>query len=87
MNSQFEDPEQSYRRGYAHGVWDVLAAVQNRLSAHDSAALEEWYRDEVQEWRLANMQGLSNSAKGPDPFPSGVRPPRDKLQLTLSQQS
>jgi hypothetical protein len=76
MDSQFEDPEQSYRRGYAHGVWDVLAAVQNRLSAHDSAALEEWYRDEVQEWRLAKMQGLrdgfltgtavkSNPALGP----------------------
>jgi hypothetical protein len=86
MDSQFEEPEQSYRRGYAHGVCDVLSAVQNRLSAHDSAALEEWYRDEVQEWRLASMEGLSKRAKGSDPFPSGVRPPRDKLRLTLSQQ-
>jgi hypothetical protein len=85
MDSQFDDPEQSYRRGYDHGVSDVLAAVRNRLSAQDSAALEEWYSDEVKEWRSDALQGLSNRAKWPDPFPAGVRPPRDKLRLALPQ--
>jgi hypothetical protein len=83
---EFDDPEQSYRRGYAHGVNDVLQAVRNRLSAQDSAALEDWYRDEVLEWRLNNRYGLSKRAALPDPFPDGVRPPRDKLRLKLPQQ-
>ena len=40
---EFDDPEQSYRRGYAQAVDDVLEAIKNRLSASDSAvAFESW---------------------------------------------
>jgi len=80
---EFEDPEQSYRRGYAHGVWDVLEAVRDRLSPEAGAMLEEWYREEVWEWRLRNKHGQSDRQKWPDPFPEGVRPPRNKLRLEL----
>jgi hypothetical protein len=38
---EFEDPEQFYRRGYAHGVWNILEAVRDRISPEASAALEE----------------------------------------------
>jgi hypothetical protein len=83
---EFDDPEQSYRRGYAQAVGDVLEAIKNRLSASDSAALESWYHDEILEWRLKNIHGFSNRAERPDPFPQGVRPPREKLRLGLAQE-
>jgi hypothetical protein len=31
MFDEFDDPEQSYRRGYAQGAWDVLDAVKRLL--------------------------------------------------------
>lgn len=79
LPSEFSDPEQSYRRGYQHGAWDVFDAVRARLSDRDQAALKEWFQEKVAEWRLDGMQGESVRGTGMNPFPPGVSPPRQGL--------
>ena len=54
---EFDDPEQSYRRGYVHGVRGVLAAMEPRLPADQRAAIETWLEGDLSKWRLENLQG------------------------------
>ena len=77
---EFNDPEQSYRRGYAQGAWDVLDAVKEKLSNNDRSHLEDWFEEKVREWRLEGMRKESVRAAGMNPFPRGVRPPREGLE-------
>jgi hypothetical protein len=77
---EFNDPEQSYRRGYAQGAWDVLDAVKERLTEDDRSILEEWFQEQVWEWRSAGMRKKSVRATEINPFPPGVRPPREGLE-------
>jgi hypothetical protein len=60
-----DDPERSYRRGYTHGVWDVIRAVSSRLSAIERARFGEWFR-QAREWRLAAMRGESKRGRRPN---------------------
>lgn len=79
---EFDDPEQSYRRGYAHGAWDVLSAVKELLPKAERDKLDAWYAQHVWEWRLKSMRGESRRIDDrPNPFPPGVRPPREHLKL------
>ena len=40
--NEFDDPEQSYRRGYVHGAREVLAAIERRLPADQRGMIERW---------------------------------------------
>ena len=76
---EFDDPEQSYRRGYAQGAWDVLDAVKAYLPKDQYEALQAWHTGDFWPWRISGMRRESVRASGPNPFPAGVNPPRDRL--------
>jgi hypothetical protein len=51
-NSEFENAELSYRRGYQQGAYDAL---QLALAGADSDEIKRWVDVEIHEWRLAGM--------------------------------
>jgi hypothetical protein len=77
--NEFNDPELSYRRGYAHGASTVIESIKGRLPSREADILEHWFREHVSGWRREAMMGESTRAAGLDPFPPGVRPPREAL--------
>jgi hypothetical protein len=81
--NEFNDPELSYRRGYSHGAADVIEAAKGKLPSREAGILEHWFQELLAEWRREAMMGESRRASGLDPFPSGVRPPRDELMELL----
>ena len=77
-----DDPEQSYRRGYTQGAWDVLRALSPRLSAIERTRLEEWFK-EAHEWRLAAMREESKRGANGE-ITGAIYPPRKGLAKVLS---
>lgn len=59
-----DDPEQSYRRGYYHGAWDVIEAVSAFLAGSEKNRLREWFAGPVYSWKLAALTG--ESKRSPD---------------------
>lgn len=81
--SFYSDPEQSYRRGYTHGAWDVIEAVRRLLAAKEQAKLEAWFNGPAQKWRMENLRGESKRDENGD-FTAALYPPRRLLQLGKS---
>ena len=67
----FEDPEQSYRRGYYHGAHSLFDAVKHHLP--DSAAndIDKWLW-KVWEWRLREDASWGNPER---PITYDIAPP------------
>jgi hypothetical protein len=61
--NEFDDPEQSYRRGYVHGAREVLAAIEQRLPADQWAMVETWLEGDLSKWRLENLRGKTGRNK------------------------
>jgi hypothetical protein len=61
--NEFDDPEQSYRRGYVHGAREVLAAIEQRLSADQRGMVETWLEGDLSKWRLENLRGKTGRNK------------------------
>jgi hypothetical protein len=61
--NEFDDPEQSYRRGYVHGAREVLAAIERRLPADQRAMIETWLEGDLSKWRLENLRGKTGRDK------------------------
>jgi hypothetical protein len=78
--TEIDDPEASYRRGYTHGAWDVIAAVRGLLSPHEQARLEAWFNESAREWRLKNLRGESQRLAGK--IAVDIAPPRHLLRLS-----
>jgi hypothetical protein len=55
------DPEACYRRGYAHGAQEVFGAISAVLPANLSVKLDGWLKDDVANWRLANLRDLDST--------------------------
>jgi hypothetical protein len=55
--NEFDDPEQSYRRGYVYGAREVLAAIERRLPADQRVMIEGWLEGDLSKWRLENLRG------------------------------
>ncbi|BAT60616.1 hypothetical protein GJW-30_1_03164 [Variibacter gotjawalensis] len=53
----FEDPDQSYRRGYTQGAWAAFAAVAPHLPIEQRAALTRWINKDLMQWRQAISRG------------------------------
>lgn len=74
---EIDDPEASYRRGYAQGSWDVIQAVLPLLSEHQRAKLDGWHQFRVSGWRYQNK-----SQRGPGSMIThAIVPPRQYLKL------
>ena len=56
MTDEMFDPEQSYRRGYSQGAWDVIEALEKRLLPSEFQRLKDWFQ-QVEEWQLQSMRG------------------------------
>jgi hypothetical protein len=56
---EMHDPEMSYRRGYQQGAHEVFEVVRRRLSASESAIIDEWINSDLLQWRLAAISGES----------------------------
>jgi hypothetical protein len=77
MNHEMADAEESYRRGYYQGTWDVIEAVLPLLKADAGEKLVKWHTDHVHKWRYGNK-----NTRGPDNRIAGaIIPPRQKLKL------
>jgi hypothetical protein len=77
MESEMNDAEGSYRRGYYQGAWDVIQAVLPSLSHEDRLQLERWHTTDVHRWRYE-----STRKRGPDDhIGRAIMPPRTKLKL------
>ena len=50
-SSEFDDAEQSYRRGFEQGAYEVLRVVSPHLSPSVAKRLEDWVSVEVRRWR------------------------------------
>ena len=61
--NEFDDPEQSYRRGYVHGARELLAALEGRLPADQRAMIERWLEGDLSKWRLENLRGKTGRNK------------------------
>jgi hypothetical protein len=61
--NEFDDPEQSYRRGYVHGAREVLAAIERRMPADQRAMIETWLERDLSKWRLENLRGKTGRNK------------------------
>jgi hypothetical protein len=61
--NEFDDPEQSYRRGYVHGAREVLAAIEPRLPADQRAMIETWLEGDLSKWRVENLRGKTGRNK------------------------
>jgi hypothetical protein len=61
--NEFDDPEQSYRRGYVHGAREVLAAIERRLPADHRAMIETWLEGDLSKWRVENLRGKTGRNK------------------------
>jgi hypothetical protein len=48
--NEFDDPEQSYRRGYVHGAREVLAAIERRLPADQRRGSKAIYQNGA--WKI-----------------------------------
>jgi hypothetical protein len=61
--NEFDDPEQSYRRGYVHGAREVLGAIERRLPGDHRAMIETWLDGDLSKWRLENLRGKTGRDK------------------------
>jgi hypothetical protein len=61
--NEFDDREQSYRRGYVHGAREVLAAIERRLPADQRGMIEGWLEGDLSKWRLENLRGKTGRNK------------------------
>src|ERR1700730_15831795 len=61
--NEFDDPEQSYRRGYVHGAREVLAAIERRLPTDQRAMIEGRLGGELSKWRLESLRGKTGRNK------------------------
>jgi hypothetical protein len=61
--NEFDDPEQSYRRGYVHGAREVLGAIERRLPADQRGVIEGWLEGDLSKWRLENLRGKTGRNK------------------------
>jgi len=55
------DPEACYRRGFAQGAKEVVAAVAALLPNGAATKLQQWLDDDLAQWRSANLQGLDST--------------------------
>ena len=51
-NSEYDDPERSYRRGFQQGAYAVLEVVSPNLSSSLAKKLEDWVLKKLHRWRL-----------------------------------
>lgn len=76
---EFDDPEESFRRGYSHGAWDVIEAVASWVTTPHREALLAWFR-QVRQWRLKGYGKGRPDSNGTVAWHEMV-PPRHKLRL------
>ena len=62
-HNEFDDPEQSYRRGYVHGAREVLGAIERRLLGDHRAMIEAWLDGDLSKWRRENLRGKTGRDK------------------------
>jgi hypothetical protein len=74
---EMDDPEASYRRGYAQGAWDVMEAVLPFLPEAQREKLKGWHSVRVFEWRYRNKQGRASNGR----VTGAIMPPRQFLKL------
>jgi hypothetical protein len=72
--SFYDDPEQSYRRGYMQAAWDVIDEVGRLLPIGEQARLRAWF-SMIEQWRAKNVAGLSKRNKDGS-FDAKLYPPR-----------
>lgn len=58
--------EHMYRRGYVHGVSQVLAALGERLSRPEQISLQKWLESVLFNWSTSEL----DTAKRPPAFPA-----------------
>lgn len=56
---EFEDAEQSYRRGYVQGAWAMFEATRALLPEEYSQLLFAWLGGPLADWRLSAQRGES----------------------------
>src|ERR1700730_16476572 len=61
--NEFDDPEQSYRRGYVHGARELLAAMERRLPADQRGMIEKGLEGYLSKWRRENLRGKTGRNK------------------------
>jgi hypothetical protein len=61
--------ELAYRRGYTHGVKEMISAIVHKLSASEKKSIEIWFANELTPWSRAG-QGHSINLPPPPPIPS-----------------
>ena len=64
-NETDAEREQTYKRGYTHGVIRTVAALANVLGNNDKQRIEAWVRDVLMPWE----QNAAPSVHAPT-FPS-----------------
>jgi hypothetical protein len=55
--SEYDDPEQSYRRGYLQGAQAILDAMDRGWS---SVEIRNWLQSDLTGWRMNNLRGKSD---------------------------
>jgi hypothetical protein len=56
-DTERDDPEVAYRRGYEHGVIEMFHAVERFLDHATREDLRVWIEKDVHGWRLKAMLG------------------------------
>ena len=51
-SSEYDDPEQSYRRAYQQSAYEVVQVVSPHLLPSKTKKLENWVSKELFRWRL-----------------------------------
>ena len=74
-SDEFNDPEQSFRRGYVQGACAVFDVVEKESSLVQRSRFQQWLRD-LRQWRIDNMCGKSDRKKIAPFITADIAPPR-----------
>jgi hypothetical protein len=74
-SDEFNDPEQSFRRGYVQGACAVFDVVEKELSLAQRSYFQQWLRD-LRQWRTDNMRGKTGRKKIAPFITADIAPPK-----------
>ncbi|MDE1973801.1 MAG: hypothetical protein KGI48_11505 [Hyphomicrobiales bacterium] len=64
MADEMNDPEMSYRRGFAQGAFAVFETIEHALPVRERSIMYGWLQGEVAKWRKEALRGKAGREDG-----------------------